>query len=95
MNRGAPLIVIAKLRDENAIVRYFVDQSVFIVDTSGPIARKPVFQCLGLADSLKRLALNLFDQCVDSFEYGFIGLLPMQVVLPCLAGEGEFQGCFY
>ena len=94
--RGAPLlIVIAKLRDEHAIARRFVDQSVFVVDASGPIAGKPVFQRFGLADSLKRLPLNLFDQCVDPFEYGFISLLPMQVVLPRLAGKREFQGRLY
>ena len=36
-----------------------------------------------LADSGKRFALHLFDQCVDALNHAFVLLLPVEVVIPC------------
>jgi hypothetical protein len=41
-----------------------------------------MFQWFGFADSFKRVAFNLFNQCVDSPEDFLIGLLPVQVIIP-------------
>lgn len=51
--------MVAQLGYLNRITRYFVNDSVLIVDTAGPISGEWVFQRFGFADSFKRAALNL------------------------------------
>jgi hypothetical protein len=41
-----------------------------------------MFQTLGFANSLEGISFNLFNQGVDSPEDFFIGLLPIQVIIP-------------
>lgn len=50
-----------------------------------------MFQCFWLANAFEGGSLNVFYQRVDPLEYGFIGFLPVQVVVPGVAGEGEFH----
>ncbi len=74
--------MVAQLGYLDRIGRYFVNDSMFIIDTAGPISGERVFQRLGLADSFKGAALNLMYKPVDAPKDFFIGLLPIKVILP-------------
>jgi hypothetical protein len=74
--------MIAQLRYLDGIASYFVNDSMFIIDTTGPISGECVFQRLGLADAFKGAALDLFYKPVDTPKDFFIGLLPIKVILP-------------
>jgi hypothetical protein len=52
--------MVAQLNDLDRIVGNFVNDSMFIIYTAGPISGECMFQRLGLADSSKRVALNFF-----------------------------------
>ena len=56
---------------------HFVDYSVFIIDSTRPISREGVLERLGLANTIKRVSPNVFDEGVDSIEYFFVCLLPV------------------
>ncbi|KJS32253.1 MAG: hypothetical protein VR64_07715 [Desulfatitalea sp. BRH_c12] len=68
----------------DSIIQNFVNDSMFIIYTARPVSRKCMFKWLRFSDSFKRIALNFFDQRVDSKEDFFIGFLPIKVVLPCM-----------
>lgn len=51
--------MIAQLSYLDGIISYFVNDSMFIIYTAGPISGECVFQRFGLADSFKGAALNL------------------------------------
>ena len=75
-------IVVSKLGDMDGIFGYAVDEAVLIVDAARPVARKRVFQGLGLSNALKRAAFCLFNERVDASEDFSIGFLPEQIVVP-------------
>ena len=75
----------------NGVFCDFVNDSVLIVDSAGPVAGKSVLQRLELARALKRSAHDLFDQVVDSLEDFLVGALPVEIVLPSVFGEYEFH----
>lgn len=54
------LVVVAQLRYVNGFFCDFINDSVLIVDSSGPVAGKSVLQRLGLSSALKRSAYDLF-----------------------------------
>jgi hypothetical protein len=74
--------MVAQLGYLNSITKYFVDDSVFIIDTAGPISGECVFQRFGLADAFKGPALDLIYQPIDTAQDFCIGLLPVKVILP-------------
>lgn len=66
----------------DGIFGYAVYEAVFIVDAARPVARKRMFQGLGLSDALKRAALGRFKESIDTLENFSVGSLPEKVVIP-------------
>jgi hypothetical protein len=56
-----------------------IDQSIFLRDPPRPIALEAVLQGLGLAEALKRVALDVFDENVDLAKYLLVVGLPLGV----------------
>lgn len=80
----ATSIMIAAHGDQQILTIYLADQPVFIIDPARPITRQAVPQRFRLADALKRVTGNSFDQIVDALEDLLVGLLPVQIILPRL-----------
>ena len=57
-------------------ISHTVNQPVIVVDPPAPPAAPVAFQGLGLSDSMKRVALRVPDQLVDSLQYFNILGLP-------------------
>lgn len=74
--------MIAKLGDEYGIIFSFIDYPMLICDPAGPITRKPVFQRLGLSNTLVGNALNLTNEKIDPLYCFFVGALPIKVIIP-------------
>jgi hypothetical protein len=74
--------MIAQLSYLDGIISYFVNDSMFIIYTAGPISGECVFKWFGLADAFKGAALYLIYQPIDTAQDFFIGLLPIKVILP-------------
>ncbi|OEU52140.1 MAG: hypothetical protein BA868_02595 [Desulfobacterales bacterium C00003106] len=74
--------MVAQLGYMNCIFRYFINESVFIIYSPGPIARKGMFKRLRLANAFKWITLCLFNEGIDTTEYLFIGFLPEEIILP-------------
>jgi len=47
---------------------HFVDKTVGFVDSPGPIASPLEFQRLWLADTAKRMQLDIFNQCLNPLK---------------------------
>ena len=77
-------VVISKLRDEQSVIISSVNDTVLAIDPARPVARKCVFQWLRFADAFKRRALNVRNQLVDPLQHFFVGLLPIEVIVPCV-----------
>jgi hypothetical protein len=58
--------VIASLEDLDLFVIDAVDEAVFVVDASRPVAGEVSFERLGLADAVERIALDLADATNDA-----------------------------
>lgn len=50
-----------------------------------------MFQRLRFPDSFKGIAFDFFNKCVDPPEDLLVGLLPIQVILPCMVGENQLH----
>ena len=74
--------MVAQLSYLNGIIGNFVNDSMFIIYTAGPISGECMFQRLGLADSFKWATLNLLYQGIYTVEDYFICPLPIKLVLP-------------
>ena len=80
-------VVVAELGDEYRFFRDFVDNAVFVVDATGPVAGQCVAQGFGFADALEGLALDFLDEGIDSQEHLAVGLLPVKIILPGVLRE--------
>jgi hypothetical protein len=69
----------------------FIDKSVFIGNSPGPVARKGMFQWFRLANTFKGIPFGLINKGIDTEENFFIGFLPIEIVLPCVVGEDELH----
>ena len=75
----------------NCILCDFVNDSVLIVDSAGPVIGKGVLKGLGLARALKRGAHDLFDQVVDSLEDFLVRALPVEIIIPGVIRENDLH----
>lgn len=66
----------------NCILRNFVDESVLVIYSSGPIAGERVLQRLRLANTLKRAAFCFLNEIVDTAKSLIIRFLPIDVIVP-------------
>lgn len=53
---------------------HFVDYSMLIIYPTRPIPREGVLERLGLANTIKRVSPNIFDEGVDSIAHFFVCL---------------------
>jgi hypothetical protein len=70
------LIVIPAGQDPDRVLFNFIDQPVFLIDTTRPAAGKLILERLRFAGSLGRGALNFFDQLNDTKGFFAILLYP-------------------
>lgn len=77
--------MVSRLSDENGIALHFVDEAMFVIDSSGPVSAQCVTQRLGFSGSFKRGTDNLLDELIDSLKQFPIRLLPLEIVFPRLA----------
>jgi hypothetical protein len=84
-------VVIPELGDKQSVIRDLVNDSVFLVDSAGPITGETVFEGLGFTDAFKRFSLGLLDELIDSIKDLFVGFLPVQIVFPGVLGEDQFH----
>ena len=84
-------VVITELGYENRVFYHLVNDAVLVVYTSRPIAGQTMFQGFGFTNPFERGALYIFDQRIDALDYSLIGILPIQVIIPSVAGERELH----
>ena len=60
--------MISQLRNIDGVFGSFVHNSMFCIDSPGPVAGKAMFQRFGFANAFKRGALDFLDEGVDSLE---------------------------
>lgn len=83
--------MISKLGDMNRIIGNFVNETMLVVDPTRPVTRKCVFEWLGFSDPLEWIPHGLFDEGIDATKDFFIRFLPVQVIIPGVIRENEFQ----
>lgn len=54
--------------DYQMVALYLVNQSMFIVNTPGPVAAQLTLQRFGLTNSCKRVSRGFNDQAVKAFK---------------------------
>jgi hypothetical protein len=78
--------MVAAGNDDELMAIDCIDQSMGVIDASGPKACQVLFQGFWFANALKRGSLSVSDDLVDTFE-GFSALgLPMEIIRPSLRG---------
>jgi len=85
-------IMISKLGNEQILSGCFVDHSVFVSNSPGPVPRQGVAQRFGLAKPLEWMSRRILYQLVYSLNDPGIGSLPEQVIIPSLIGKNEPHG---
>ena len=78
----SPTVVVSAGCYPNLVIADFVDESVFIGDSSRPIGGEVVLEGLRLADALVAVAHDVLDQQIDSLEDLSVLSLPPEVVFP-------------
>jgi len=78
-------VVIASLEDLELFVVGSVDEAVFVVNASRPVAGQVSLERFGLTDAVERIALDLADETNNAAHPFAIGLQPvLKVVLHLL-----------
>src|SRR5271168_5350259 len=94
---GPPSIVIAALGDFQDLVarpsRHAINQSVLLSNAARPPAGKGELKRFRLAETAKRIALNVLNERVDLLMRVRIVIPPVQVVLPGLLGPAKPHSC--
>ena len=62
------LVMISELSDIQIITGNLVDNSMLVIDPSGPIARQVMSQCFRFTNSCKGIALDSLDQVFIRFS---------------------------
>src|SRR6516164_8415602 len=79
---GSITVMIPAGDDDHVVGLHFVDQSMLVVDSSGPTAGEAPLERFGFADSVKRRAKNIVDKLIDSLEQLTVILLKPQIIVP-------------
>jgi len=90
-NENRNSVMIAQLRYKNSIFSQPVNDTMLIVDASGPVTGKAVFERFGFAGTLEWFTHDLMDQPVYSFEHVLVGLLPVEIILPGIPGKDQLH----
>lgn len=83
--------MVAQLGDINCISRYFINEPVFISDSSGPVAGKGMFKRLRFSNTLKWISFRFFDEGIDTTKNLFIGFLPKEIIIPGVVRKDELH----
>ena len=84
-------VVISQLGNQNCIIRNFINESMLVIDSPGPVAGKSMFQRFRFANTLKRAALNFLNEGVDTAKNLFVRFLPINVIVPGMVGKNELH----
>lgn len=87
----ADLVVVTQLGNMNCIFRYFINESVFIIDSPRPIAGKSVFKRFRFSNAFKRVTLCFFDKDIDTAKHLFIGFLTKEIIFPGVIRKGQLH----
>jgi len=74
--------VVATTGNAHLVVDDLVHQAMLVGDASGPVARQPMLEGLGLADSLIAVTCYVLDEQVDALERPAVFGLPPPLVVP-------------
>jgi hypothetical protein len=80
------LVVIPASNDDHFIITIPVYETVFSVNSSGPMAFKFMLKRLRFSYSHCWVAEHVFDELVDSLDLFAILALPLHIVRPSLGG---------
>ena len=83
--------MVAQLGDMNCIFRYFINEPVFISDSSGPVAGKSMFKWFRFSNTLKWISFRFFDEGIDTTKNLFIGFLPKEIIIPRVVRKDELH----
>jgi hypothetical protein len=72
----------SKLGDDHSIILDLVYKAMLVGDPPRPISGEAMFERLGFTLALVRRPFNLTDEGVDPFYNFFVGVLPVQIVVP-------------
>lgn len=61
-----------------------INNPVLVVDSPRPVSGQGMFQGFGFSNAFKWLSLYFLDKRINTFKYLLIGLLPVEVIFPCL-----------
>ena len=84
-------VMVSQLRDMDCIFVKFIDKSVFIGNSPGPVAGKGMLQWFRLTNTFKGISFGLINKSIETSENFFIGFLPIEIVLPGVVGEDELH----
>ena len=79
--------MVSALDDQNGVGLDIVDETLFVVYSTGPVPREPMLEWFRLADTVVRGSPNVLNQEVDPLEKLAFRLLPMEIVIPSVLGE--------
>jgi len=79
--------VVSKLGDVNSVTSNFINESMFVIDSAGPIPRKGMLERFWLPDPLKWITFRVLNKRVHSTKNFFISFLPKQIIIPSVIGE--------
>lgn len=83
--------MIPQLGYKDGIFGRTVDYSVLIIDSPRPVTGKSVFKRFRLAGACEGIVHNFMYKPVDAFEHLPVGLLPVEVILPCILGKDQLH----
>ena len=83
--------MVAARDDDHVVCPGHIDQSMLVVNSSGPTPSQIPFERFGLADTVKWLAEYFLNQLVDSLaEFAVMVLKPL-IILPCRRSESQIH----
>jgi len=83
--------VISQLSNQNCIISNFVNKSMLVIDSPGPVAGKCMFQGFRFANTLKRVAFSFLNESVDTVKNFLISFLPIDVIVPGMIRKNELH----
>ncbi len=83
--------MIPQLSYKDSILSRPVNDAVLVVDAPGPVTGEAVFERFGFARAGEGISNDLMDDPVDAFEHVFVGLLPIEIVLPGVPGKNQLH----
>lgn len=84
-------VVVARLQHDDVSVGHEVDETICLIDASGPSTRQDVLKRLGFADTSEGVSQDILNQQAYSLKRLPVLTPPVGVVLPAACVEGELS----